>query len=389
MVNFCSLLVISVFSKITVKILLGVSFLLWLLIGILKYREKKDKSWFIKPSCLNKPLLFLFGVYLFSVIFSLDFLHSQEIFFARHIPYLLLFLLGSYFSTRTKSLKILIGFFLFGGAVISGGGVWDYLRRDSDRLLTLFGWQFNIAPYMVLYVCTALPVLVWCKNKLLRLFGVLSFIVSYLCLIWNAARSAWLAVFVAVLAVFLLKSKKIAIGFLVFIALTYLFMSPYYRVRVDTMFETSKWGDRVELFKTAVRIFKKYPVFGSGLGMYEKLLYKYGPVNGYPEGNWHLHAHNVYLELVSEIGSVGLLAFLIVFGVFFSSLFRKNTRWRTYAPDIQGIFLGLTCSIFASLILGFGSSIIIIGIQDAAVFWFFLGIAAGLTANLKEHPRFS
>jgi O-antigen ligase len=127
--------------------------------------------------------------------------------------------------------------------------------------------------------------------------------------------------------------------------------------------------------EVAIKIFRDFPFFGAGLGMYEELFGKYWcPPLGY-EAISYLHAHNTYLEIFSEMGIVGFLAFLWIFAVFFKNTFKTI---RNISSDKQVILLGLTGSLIATLIFALFCSIILVGVEISALFWFLFGMASGL-----------
>jgi len=69
---------------------------------------------------------------------------------------------------------------------------------------------------------------------------------------------------------------------------------------------------RLRIWKDAIRKFKKNPVLGSGFGI------------SYPDkvsGRNFVHPHNIIIELLVEIGIVGVCIFLMLFGLIFAKAF--------------------------------------------------------------------
>jgi len=163
-----------------------------------------------------------------------------------------------------------------------------------------------------------------------------------------------------------------------FVVFTFFLLPKQIQKRAGTIVQPAKWGTIVELWKTAGRIFEDFPIFGAGIGMYDKLFDKYWSLPKKYEKCSYSHAHNTYLEIASEMGLVGLLAFLWIFAVFFRNAFRSI---RNNIGKQKVVLSGLTGSIFAVLIYGMASSIITVGIQSAPLFWSLLGIASGLISK--------
>jgi hypothetical protein len=62
-------------------------------------------------------------------------------------------------------------------------------------------------------------------------------------------------------------------------------------------------------------------------------------------------------------------------------LYKKNLD-----NKIKVINLGFFGSILAVLITGLSGSLIVVGVQEASLFWFFFGLAAGLEKNKRIMP---
>lgn len=107
--------------------------------------------------------------------------------------------------------------------------------------------------------------------------------------------------------------------------------------------ENSSTG-RFEFWKTAIRIFAERPLTGFGLGTFFQSYFI-----GYGGNQWYSRfAHNHYLQILAELGIVGLILFL---AFILSSLlaFWRIYRSREYPPYFIGIaaaFIGFLAHIF-------------------------------------------
>jgi tetratricopeptide (TPR) repeat protein len=119
---------------------------------------------------------------------------------------------------------------------------------------------------------------------------------------------------------------------------------------------------RFEFWEGAVHIFSSYPILGSGLGTFPLIYRQFQP------GKWYSRfAHNVYLQIASETGCVGLIAFLaLLLGIIF--LAKSDEK----KPFWLGALLGFLFHNF----LDYDLNLSIVGIT------FFL--LAGLNLKVKE-----
>jgi len=395
LVVLCGILLIAPFDKYLVKILYYLAISLWLTLNILKYKSKFYKGLF---SCTfsGKAIVVFFLAAVISTIFSLKPYHSQEILFQRYFFYFILFYLGvdlirnsagpcviNFLGKKIclSNLSIIGGSFLLLGVVIGVGGVWDYYRFHPGRLWTVFGKEisFKMLPvYLVYLVPFSFTFFIYAKNKVFKVVGFIIFGLLVFVLICTSARAAWIAVSVSMLGLSLYKSKKLFLSVIIFV-IGFLFLLPGLKQRAATSVDTMTWGGRTEMYKAALEIFKDYPVFGAGLGQYEDLIPIYKP-----KVSMHLHAHNTYLEVLAEMGVVGLLAFLWIFVLFFKNVFRIVRLCPN--NNIQAIQIGLIGSIFSGLIFALSCTIIIVGFQSAVVFWILFGVSSGLASRCTKQP---
>jgi O-antigen ligase len=237
----------------------------------------------------------------------------------------------------------------------------------------------NLSNYLILAAPFSSIVFVFTKSRILRICGFFTAFLSSISLIWIESRAGWLAVPIATLLVCFRRNIKAGFLLTVILVVAANFLGPVYKIRALTTFDVSSWS-RIELYETALRIFKSYPVLGSGPGMYEKLVnsVEFRPINGYLGQVVHPHAHNTYLEILSEMGIVGLIGFSSIFIAFFSFLFKSKKIWDETVGEQSVLLIGISGSILATLIFALASTIITVGMQDAPVFWFLFGIASGL-----------
>jgi O-antigen ligase len=373
--DLCLFILLCPFFERAPKITAIVGFVLWIAINVGE-RGKNFYKNLIPKTNLTKPLLFFTLALGFSVVFSIDLYHSQSILFERYLYYFFLFIIGIYLTKDKKNIRFLVSTIVLTGLVIGAGGIWDLIRFSPRRLFTLYGKKVIFTTFLTLFIPFLFTLAAFLKNQVLRISAVLSFLLLLPILLFNASRAVWGAVLFTILVVSFLKSKKVMVFLMVvFLVGGFLFLPDYFQNRVATTFSSDRWGDRVAMWESAINISKDFPVFGAGLGTYKKLIYEYNSPAAYKKQG-HLHAHSSYLELLAETGIVGLVSFLLLFWVYFKNFFQFYKK--DLDDKIKVINLGFFGSILAVLITGLSGSLIVVGVQEASLFWFFFGLAAGL-----------
>jgi hypothetical protein len=125
------------------------------------------------------------------------------------------------------------------------------------------------------------------------------------------------------------------------------------------------------LWTAALDMARGHPITGVGLGQYPRLL---GEMRGFPRVE---NAHNLFLQVLAEMGGVGLLAFLLVV---IASVWTLRLASRAGGPD-GGLARGLAVGFLAfSLTLLVGDPLLLPSVQLAAG----TSLAAGLTATFRS-----
>ncbi|RJP28973.1 MAG: hypothetical protein C4533_04045 [Candidatus Omnitrophota bacterium] len=350
---------------------------------------------------LNKPISLFSVACIFSILLSMDPYHSQKIFFNRYLLYAVYFWLGLGLAGRSrKNLYILTGAFFISGLVFSFGGVFDYLRylvlvkSPYERLWSVYwGWWipfYGFPLYLAYFAPFVFTFFCYSRNKKIRTFSFLILIFLLLCLAWNATRAAWISIIASFIFVYIIRKNKKSVHLLVGIVLLLVFIFSFslysqpIRQRIITIPFPSEWSFRLPLYNLAMSIFKDYPLFGAGIGMFEKIVpasSKYMLPADYPvSSGLSLHAHSTYFEMAAEMGTLGLGAFIFIFITFFRLSIANIRRPSAFEPAgiDDNILAGLTTVIAAILIFALSTTIITVGVNNSAYFWLLMGIATSL-----------
>ena len=376
LINISFFLILAPFSKKAVKIPLLIALVLWIFITIAEFGSHFYRHLTAKIP-IAKPLMFFGAALLLSTIFSLDPYYSHGVLLERYLGYFLFFCLGSYLIKDNRTRLFLLGAILFSSMVMGIGGVLDHARNPLIRLDSSFGYQISITHFLVIYTPLNCIVFLFIKNKFFRFSALFGLLFLFPGLIFTLSRGAWVAVIGSLLIVSFFKKRKIAGCLLIVFIIIGLFLPQPIQQRAMTTVDPLAWGERLPLWKISLKIVADFPVFGAGLGMYEKILDLYWKPSPLSQNLPRWDVHNNYLQVVSETGIIGLVAFVWIFISFFKHVF---AAFKKTSEDQQVILMALTGSVLAALIFAMSASNITEGVQPIAMFWFIFGMANGLIA---------
>lgn len=150
----------------------------------------------------------------------------------------------------------------------------------------------------------------------------------------------------------------------------------------DTSFQ-----NRILQARVAWRTFLDYPVLGVGAANYTVHYYEYADevgsaVSEYENIGGDHYPHNLYLEIASETGFLGLMAFGAMLLVVFGHLGRAEARYFDAGEELHaGLASGLRIALLGYLI----SSLFLHG-HFQRYLWVLVGLSAALAREAPEEP---
>jgi O-antigen ligase len=251
--------------------------------------------------------------------------------------------------------------------------------------------------------------LIYKETSYIKRFCLIIFLFVFLLGEYRAAsKSAFIALFLVVICAILLEmnlSKIIRYGFLATIGIIIgLFFLPilsgkaYHFVRTTILNftisnitmktsavvgPTSSVGGRLILIQAGLKIFKKYPLFGAGLGKHHWLL---SSIGGLPKSfiNRWGHIHTNYIIILAEIGIVGFSFYILIIGFALYDLFRaffyfKRSEDRQMYHLSQGVLL----SFIGVLLCYWGTT----PSRTELAFWLLIGLAAAIGRMTDQEQK--
>lgn len=194
------------------------------------------------------------------------------------------------------------------------------------------------------------------KNRILKLCTVCLFPILVYAMILTGSRSGFLGLGAVIFITwFVLPHKGIRMLFLLAAAFLLIAIMPQqykqrYSTIVSTEYDASTEG-RFDAWEKGIQMFLDRPFTGVGFGVFGA-----AHAEGYSEGRKnYLESHSLYIQLVAEMGIIGL----IVFALYTISMLKSQKKYRKYITRVYrkktwewALLMSLTISIYILFLLG-------------------------------------
>ncbi|MHC2995215.1 MAG: O-antigen ligase family protein [Candidatus Atribacteria bacterium] len=384
-------------KEFTFKALVIIGLMFW----VLKIIDREEIRFTSTP--LNLPILSFIAICVFSLIWSNSFFVSLK-----ELP---LFLAGPllYFIIANnirgeKQINRIIGTVVLIGAALGIYGIFQYNGIDFSfwkgniarlRVFGLFGNPGYFAGYLILPLSLTISLFFASKNRNRKILFLIGILAMGTAIILTFTRGAYPSLGISLIFMFLLfllsrgksfikENKKIFIIILTaIIIVAFLFIIPTSlskpgtaisqikgRVSITQLINVFSSGRRIAIWKFTWMMIKDHPILGSGIGTfkyndlrYQAKFFEQGDNRSiYPYGVAE-KVHNEYLQLWSELGTIGLAIFLWLIIAYFNYGIRYLKREKD--EQKQGIMIGLMGAVVAFLM--------------DSIFWFPLHLSANVS----------
>ena len=219
--------------------------------------------------------------------------------------------------------------FLFGIDISSmkwvDGDAFPELRK---RVFSTWENPNILAGYLDILICLAFGLFMKCRNRERRILLGAFMLAAAACLAMTYARGACLVIAVILAGYGALRDRRVLAACVVVIALLFA-VDPMLYERITSVFTKVDTSTEMRLafWESTVAMIQDHPFLGIGWGAYWMV---------YPEYDFYLqganvlivHAHNIYLNYMAEIGIPGAVAF---FWFFFGTMVMAL---RTHFPEM-------------------------------------------------------
>ena len=392
------LIAIIPISLLSGSLIINIVTILICLIFIIEILKNRKTSFFFDWSFFL--LLFLWSSFVINLFFSQDsyLSASRVIGFVRFI--FLAYSIKYIFSHKNQVYKnFILKIWLIIFIIVScdllyeyfmGRNILGYQSNLDGRLASFLGEELKIGGYYFGFCLISLATIYYLFKKDYRIFFV--FVIIFLNISFLIGeRSNFLKILISILIILIFyfrehKTKVLSLVLLcslTFLSIVYKNDDLKYRYLVQWNKENISENIYLTHYKTAIFVFKKYPIFGSGIKNFRievrKIINENHKDNN-TYNNWQVittHPHQVNFEILAETGLFGYVCFLIFFIVTFFKAFKKLLRESNFLLLVSTVF----CLIYLNPILPSGSFFTTYG---ATIFWTNFGIMISFLNSNKR-----
>lgn len=373
-------------KSVLVDLLVGAMAGLWIL-GHLWGSPSRGVQW----TSLDLPVLAWVGIGLVSVVMSDYRAWSFRAWWTMAIYVLLFFLVTRCVRDRQGVRRILYGISVVGGMTAVYGILQAFgvgVSMWSDRFLTVnyqprsfstLGHPNVFGGFLVIALMLSLGL--WFGERSVRRRVVVGGMIGAMlvALLYTLSRGAWIGLMAGLAVIGLWKTRRASVRVRV---LSFALMG--LALILGMILWPSLWQrilsgeniqNRVAIWKGAYKMFRARPVWGWGIGTFALYFPRFRPWDYWLHGvEIHVrHAHNEYLEILSEIGGIGLVVFLVLLGMFFRcgwSVARRGSD-----RELNHWMMGLCAAMVGTLV----HSVVSVSLRwtsTGVLFWMGLGLGA-------------
>ena len=321
-------------------------------VGLLLGREK-----IYKVSQTGVFILGFLAVALFSSVTSFNVSKSVQSYALYFVFALSYFLIVNNIKTKNQWYNLVVAYVL-AGLLVSLYGVYqnffvtatdtswvdeDMFTQIKTRVYSTFDNPNVLGQYLVMIIPVAFS-LMWSEKRLwAKAFYLGVTVVMGACLIFTWSRAAWIGIMLAIGFYMVIKDRRWS-SLIVVALLIMPFVLPESIIsRITSLgnMKDSSTAYRFSVWLSSLRMAGDYWLSGIGLGAgaFERVYQKYA-LNG---AGFALHAHNFYIQLVVEMGILGIVLFaMLIISTYRKIISIKEKRTVNYnvALAMGGALLG-------------------------------------------------
>lgn len=282
-----------------------------------------------------------------------------------------------YVMCFSLAIVIVYGFLqaFFGIGLTSEAKVWtDNAIFPGLKTRVFSTWQNPnlLGGYLDFMLGMLMGVFVVVKNRNLRIAIGILFCITAFCLTLTYARGACISIAVVMAVYGALYNRKILVA-LIALAVILLVSDAALVERLTSVFSKLDTSSEMRLafWESTIAMILDHPLLGIGWGAYFMV---YPSYDYYMQGNFIkiVHAHNMYLNFMAEIGLFGFASYMVYFfGVIYKAF---KTQISDIEPLNKGVMLGIGLGMSALALNGL-TDYVMFNTELSMLVWLFSGVA--------------
>lgn len=263
----------------------------------------------------------------------------------------------------------------------------DMFSDIETRVVSTFENPNVFGEYLIMLIPVAFALFIASKRFSERALTLTSLFASVLALVYTWSRGAWLGFIAAMLILLVIINRK-ALGAYVFGILALPLAIPVLPASIIERFSSignmtdSSTSYRVFIWEAATNMINDYFVSGIGIGVDAfQTVYSEYALAGIETAP---HSHNLYLQIMLELGIFGFAAFVFAMFMFFAKVFTflKNSDNR----EAKLVVGAIACGVIAILVQGL-TDYVWYNYRVFAFFWMMIATAVAVVNVYKEKQR--
>ncbi len=289
-----------------------------------------------------------------------------------------------------KQLYKIVSTFLFAGFIVSLYGIYQYITGNINtdswideemfkdikvRVYSTFANPNVLGEYLLLLIPLSIGFLWAAKGWLRKAIFMVFSLTMLLCLMLTFSRGCWLGLlFALMIFAFCADRRLLLLAFIGLFILSALLPAPILNrfTSIGDLKDTSS-SYRLSIWLGTINMLRDYWVSGIGIG--SEAFNRIYPFYAY-SGTQAQHSHNLYLQILSEMGYLGLISFLLIIFLFYKQML--TAYFKTNNKFISIFLISICASISGYLLQGMFDNVWY-NYRVFLIFWIL--ISFGIAAN--------
>ena len=227
-----------------------------------------------------------------------------------------------------------------------------------------------LGQFFILSIPLVLAFAMSVKKRSLRISYTVILLISVMCLIFTWSRAAWVGVLLAT-GIILIKKDKRFVGVCVFaLALAPFVLPQSILERIVSIGNTDDSSIHYRISVWTASLYMVRDFFFTGVGLGTDAFFSAYPRYALGGANFALHAHNFYLQLVADMGIMGLVTFVLII----LTCYRCIANIKSNSPLIKYIGFAISGSLIGYLFQGMAETMWY-NYHMILIFWIFMAFA--------------